>query len=329
MPVLVTGGAGYIGSHVTYALLERGETVIVVDNLTSGLRNLVSPDAIFTEGDVGDREMIIALMHHHNIDSVIHFAGSLIVPESVERPLAYYANNTSASRNLIEAAIATGVRDFIFSSTAAVYGIPTEIPVNEETPVRPINPYGRSKLATEWILHDSSDAHGLRYMALRYFNVAGADPQGRTGQSTHRATHLIKRACQVALGRRPFLEIFGTDYPTPDGTCVRDYIHVTDLAKAHVLALDGLRKGALQGIYNCGYGRGFSVRDVIASVEQASGRKIAANPAPRRVGDPPSLIADSTKIKNHLGWIPEYDDLHFIVETALRWEQNLPVRVSP
>src|SRR3954468_9916344 len=268
MAVLVTGGAGYIGSHMTYALLERGEDVVVIDNLSTGIRDLVSPKAAFVQGDVADKALVKDVLKRHGVDAVIHFAGSVVVPESVERPLFYYQNNTAASRNLVEACVEMGIHHFVFSSTAAVYGMPGDGIVTEATLPDPINPYGRSKLMTEWMLADVSRAQDFRYVALRYFNVAGADPAGRTGQSTPRATHLIKRACQAALGRIPRLDIFGTDFPTPDGTGVRDYIHVMDLVDAHILALTSLRQGGRSEVYNCGYGRGLSVREIVRSVEE-------------------------------------------------------------
>jgi len=322
MTVLVTGGAGYIGSHMTYALLDRGEQVVVLDNLSTGVRALVGEKAEFVAGEIADQALVRELVRKHGIDAVIHFAGSIIVPESVEQPLRYYANNTVASRALIEACIEAGVGNFVFSSTAAVYGMPDVSLVREDTPQHPINPYGRSKLMTEWMLADASKAYDFRHVVLRYFNVAGADPQGRTGQSSPRATHLIKRASQVALGREPYLEVFGTDYPTPDGTGVRDYIHVTDLVAAHLLALDALRGGAKSATFNCGYGRGLSVRDIVNAVERVSGRKLTIREAPRRAGDPPMLVADSTKLKQTCNWKPQYDDVDVIVRSALEWERR-------
>src|SRR5690242_9245644 len=295
MSVLVTGGAGYIGSHMTYALLDRGERVVVLDNLSTGVRGLVGGTASFVEGEAGDAEFVRRLIAEHEVDAVIHFAGSIVVPESVADPLRYYANNTMVSRALAEACVATGVRHFIFSSTAAVYGMGNGELVTEEAAKEPINPYGRSKLMTEWMLEDAAKAHDFRFMALRYFNVAGADTKKRTGQSTPRATHLIKRACQVALGRVPQLDIFGTDYPTPDGTGVRDYIHVADLVDAHLLALDHLANGGSARALNCGYGRGVSVREVIDAVSQVVGRALPAVESPRRPGDPPALIANATR----------------------------------
>ena len=274
MTVLVTGGAGYIGSHMTYSLLDRGEKVVVLDNLSTGVRSLVSGEAVFVEGNVADQPLVARLIGEHGIDAVIHFAGSIVVPESVAEPLRYYANNVVNSRALIETCVSEGVKQFIFSSTATVYAEDAKQPLSEESPKAPISPYARSKLMTEWILEDTSRASDFRHIVLRYFNVAGADPQGRTGQSTPKATHLIKRACQAALGRISHLDVFGTDYPTADGTGVRDYIHVTDLANAHLLALDALRSGASTTSYNCGYGRGLSVRQIIAGMEAVLGRKL-------------------------------------------------------
>jgi UDP-glucose 4-epimerase len=320
---MVTGGAGYIGSHMTYALLERGEEVVVLDNLTTGVRELVSPKAVFVEGDVADKTLVKDLLSRHRIDAVIHFAGSVIVPESVERPLFYYHNNTAASRNLVESCVEKGVSNFVFSSTAAVYGMPEDGIVTEATIPDPINPYGRSKLMTEWMLADVTRAHDFRYVALRYFNVAGADPEGRTGQSTPRATHLIKRACQAALGRIPRLDIFGTDFPTPDGTGVRDYIHVMDLVDAHILALASLRQGGASEIYNCGYGRGLSVREIVRSVEQVTDRPVPVHEAGRRAGDPPMVVANSTKLKTSLGWRPRFFEVDQIVRTAFDWERRI------
>lgn len=323
MAVLVTGGAGYIGSHMTLALLERGEEVVVLDNLATGVRSLVPPAACFVEGDIRDQALLRRIFQERDIDAVFHFAGSTVVPDSVARPLQYYANNTMASRDLIEACVGAGVKHFIFSSTAAVYGPGGAGLIDETAAKSPGNPYGRSKLMTEQMLQDAAGASELRYVALRYFNVAGADPRGRTGQSTPRATHLIKCACQTALGQRGYLGVFGVDYDTPDGTGVRDYIHVTDLVAAHALALDHLRGGGESGVFNCGYGRGFSVREVIAAVERASGVRLPVKTLPRRPGDAAAVVADPAKIKARLGWTPRHDDLDEIVRHALAWEQRL------
>jgi UDP-glucose 4-epimerase len=323
MSVLVTGGAGYIGSHMVLRLLADGAGVTVIDNLSTGRRRLVPAGARFVEGDIGDQDLIERVLKEDAIEAVIHFAGSIVVPDSVTEPLAYYQNNTVKSRALIESCVRCGVARFIFSSTAAVYGAPERVPVTEEAPLLPINPYGRSKLMTEMMLEDSAAAYGIAYAALRYFNVAGADPQGRSGQASPRATHLIKVACEVATGKRAKMEIFGTDYPTPDGTCVRDYIHVSDLVEAHIDALKHLKAGGANGVYNCGYGRGFSVREVLAALSRTLDHDIPATPAPRRAGDPAMLVAGADKIRNELGWRPKYEDLDFIVRTALDWERRL------
>jgi UDP-glucose 4-epimerase len=323
MTVLVTGGAGYIGSHMTYALLDRGEQVVVLDNLSTGRRALVGEGAAFVEGDVGDQPLVRGVLRDHGIDAVIHFAGSIVVPESVEQPLRYYANNVVASRALIEACVEEGVKPFIFSSTATVYAVDAKQPLGEDEPKEPISPYARSKLMTEWMLEDVARAYDFRPMRLRYFNVAGADPQGRTGQSSPKATHLIKRACQVALGRVPHLDIFGTDYPTPDGTGIRDYIHVTDLVTAHLLALDALRAGAAPAAYNVGYGRGLSVREVVRGMEAVTGRELPLKESARRAGDPPILISDPSRIKAQLGWQPCHAELSEIIRSALEWERRL------
>ena len=323
MSILVTGGAGYIGSHMVYALTDAGRDVVVLDNLSTGSRGLVSDAARFVEGDAGDISQVTNLIARHGIDTVIHFAGSIVVPDSVADPLAYYANNTVVARNLIEAAVRARAKNFIFSSTATVYAGESPDPLSESLPTGPVSPYGRSKLMTEWMLEDSARAYDFRYVALRYFNVAGADARGRTGQSSPRATHLIKRASQVALGRVPHLDIFGTDYPTADGTGVRDYIHVSDLVGAHVLALDYLRNGGEATVMNCGYGHGASVREVVASVERVTGRPLPTKESPRRAGDPPWLVADARKIREVLGWQPKHDDLDEIVRSAYAWEQRL------
>jgi UDP-glucose 4-epimerase len=323
MAILITGGAGYIGSHMVLAALERGEKVVVLDNLTTGKRGLVADGATFVEGNAGDQALVDKLAADHAIDAIIHFAGSIVVPDSVTEPLAYYANNTVVARNLMDAAVKAGVKHFIFSSTAAVYGEGQAGVLTETMTTEPINPYGRSKLMTEWMLQDTARAHDFRYVALRYFNVAGADPKGRTGQSSPRATHLIKRGCQVALGRAPQLDIFGTDYPTPDGTGVRDYIHVSDLVAAHALALDYLRDGGRPIVMNCGYGHGASVREVIQAIERAAGHPLPARESPRRPGDAPSLVADASLIRETLGWEPAHDDLDAIVRDAYAWEKKL------
>jgi UDP-glucose 4-epimerase len=323
MAILVTGGAGYVGSHTAHALLDRGEGVVVVDNLSTGLRSLVPQNAIFVEGDIADQTLMAGVLKKYRIDAAIHFAGSVIVPESVSDPLKYYRNNTGATCQLLKSCVDADVRHIIFSSTAAVYGTPAQVPVPETAATAPISPYGRSKLMTEWMLEDAARAGLLNYVSLRYFNVAGADPFGRTGQSTRNATHLIKRACKAALGRIPYLEIFGTDFQTPDGTGVRDYIHVADLANAHLVALDALRAGNASGVYNAGYGRGFSVRDVISAVEGVAGGPLPVREAPRRPGDPASVVADATRLRSELGWEAEHDDLSEIVSSAYSWESRL------
>lgn len=323
MAVLVTGGAGYIGSHMVHALADDGQDVLVLDDLSTGGRGLVNEKAAFVEGNAGDGDLVGQLLSKHKVDAIIHFAGSIVVPDSVADPLAYYANNTVVARSLIDAAVKGGVRNFIFSSTATVYAGASPDPLSETLPTGPVSPYGRSKLMTEWMLEDSTKAYDFNYVVLRYFNVAGADPKGRSGQSSPRATHLIKRASQVALGRVPHLDIFGTDYPTADGTGVRDYIHVSDLVAAHGLALAYLRNGGQSTVMNCGYGHGASVREVIASMERVIGRPLPAKESPRRAGDPPWLVADARKIKQVLGWAPVHDDLDEIVRTALAWEQKL------
>jgi UDP-glucose 4-epimerase len=323
MAILVTGGAGFIGSHMVLALLDAGENVVVLDNLSTGFRWAVPPSATLVVGDVGDQDLVRTVIRKYGIKAIVHFAGSIVVPESVADPLGYYNNNTVKSRALMEAAVATGIRHFIFSSTAAVYGNPAENPVGETAQTAPMSPYGWSKLMTEIMLADAARAHDFRYVALRYFNVAGADPKGRSGQSTPRATHLIKVACEAALGRRPFMEVFGTDYPTPDGTCIRDYIHVTDLIRAHVAALHYLRAGGSSDVFNCGYSRGFSVLEVIDAVKRVSGVDFEVRLSPRRPGDPAAIVAGSRKIRDRLGWRPELDDLDQIVRHALAWEDQL------
>jgi UDP-glucose 4-epimerase len=326
MPVLVTGGAGYIGSHMVYELLDAGEQPVVLDNLSTGFRWAVPEQVPFYEGDTGDMALTQAIMARHAITAVIHFAASIVVPESVADPLGYYRNNTANSRSLIEAAVKSGVQHFIFSSTAAVYGNPKTVPVAEDAALEPMSPYGSSKLMTEIILRDTARAHGLRYAILRYFNVAGADPQLRTGQSTPTATHLVKVAAQAVLGLREKMDVFGNDYPTPDGTCVRDYIHVSDLVRAHSDALRHLRAGGESSVFNCGYGRGFSVIEVIETVKRVSGVDFRVDVGPRRPGDPAQIVASCERARRILGWTPRYDDLPTIVSHALAWEQKLRAR---
>ncbi len=323
MSVLVTGGAGYIGSHMVLELLDSGESVIVLDNLSTGFRWAVPTNATLVVGDVGDQDLVRSIVRKNGVKAIIHFAGSIIVPESVADPLGYYHNNTVKSRALMEVAVEMGIEQFIFSSTAAVYGNPSEVPVREDAELKPVSPYGSSKLMTEIMLADVARAHNFRYVALRYFNVAGADPQGRSGQSTANATHLIKVACEAALGKRPCIEVFGTDYPTEDGTCIRDYIHVTDLVRAHMAALRHLRDGGDSEIFNCGYSKGFSVLQVIDAVKRVSGADFEVRNAPRRAGDPAAIVAASDKIRVRLGWRPELNKLETIAAQALAWESHM------
>jgi UDP-glucose 4-epimerase len=325
MTVLVTGGAGYIGSHMVYELADAGERVVVLDNLSTGFDWAVAKGVPLIVGETGDQALVGRLIREHGVDAIIHFAASIVVPDSVRDPLGYYRNNTTNSRALIECAVKSGVRHFIFSSTAAVYGNPTEIPVREDSATLPISPYGWSKLMTEIMLRDAGSAYGLHHVILRYFNVAGADPQRRTGQSTKAATHLIKVAVETVLGMRPKLDVFGDDYPTPDGTC-RDYIHVSDLVRAHADALRYLRSGAPSLTLNCGYGHGFSVLDVIDAVKRVSGVDFKVDIAPRRPGDPAQIVAQSERVRSELGWKPRYDDLSTIVRDALDWERELTKR---
>ena len=325
--VLVTGGAGYIGSHAVLALLDAGRRVVVIDNLSTGFDWAVPEGAAFARGDVADDALVARLIDEHGIGAIMHFAGSVVVPDSVEDPLNYYENNTVKSRALIASAVRGGVGHFIFSSTAATYGIPAHVPVAEDAPTEPINPYGWSKLMTERMLKDSAAAYSLNHCALRYFNVAGADPRGRAGQSTKGATHLIKVAVEAATGKRDDVAVYGSDYDTPDGTGIRDYIHVSDLAAAHVHALDRLISAPEESlILNCGYGRGFSVLEVLDSVDRVTNRRIERRLAPRRAGDPPSLVADNGLILATLPWRPERDQLDTIVADALGWERRLAER---
>ncbi len=320
--ILVTGGAGYIGSHVVRQLAEQHENIVILDNLSTGFESAVL-SGTFIKGDTGDIPLVSSLLSEYNIDSVLHFAAHTIVPESVENPLKYYKNNTCHSRNLLQCCADANVKNFIFSSTAAVYGIPATERTDENAPTQPINPYGTSKLMTEWMLRDLAHASNLNYVALRYFNVAGADPKGRIGQSTAKATLLTKVACECAVGKRASISIFGTDYPTPDGTGVRDYIHVEDLASAHIAALTYLREGGTSTTLNCGYGHGYSVREVIEMVEKVNGKALNIIEQPRRPGDPPTLIAETAKLRKTLNWAPRYDDLEKIVQHSLNWERQL------
>jgi UDP-glucose 4-epimerase len=320
--ILVTGGAGYIGSHVVKQLGEMGERIVVLDNLSTGFEEAVLYGD-FIQGDTGDAELVGRILRDHQVDAILHFAAHTIVPESVSDPLKYYGNNTCKTRNLLQCAAEAKVKHFIFSSTAATYGIPDTEFCTEESPNAPINPYGTSKLMSEWMLRDLSAASDLTHVILRYFNVAGSDPEGRIGQSTRKATLLIKVAAEVAVGKREKLLVFGTDYPTPDGTGVRDYIHVSDLADAHIQALKYLREGGSSTVLNCGYGHGYSVREVIDTVNRVNGRPIAVEEQPRRAGDPPALVAKVDKIHRTLNWTPRFDDLELIVRTSLDWEKKL------
>jgi UDP-glucose 4-epimerase len=320
--ILVTGGAGYIGSHTVQQLQARGDNVVVLDNLSTGFRQSVD-GATLIEGDVGNSALVGDILTRHDVQTVIHFAAHTIVPESVSDPLKYYGNNTCQTRSLLATCQAHGVKHFVFSSTAAVYGIPASGLAVEEAPLAPINPYGTSKLMSEWMLRDLALASPLRYVVLRYFNVAGSDPAGRIGQSTRKATLLVKVACEASVGKRDAVSIFGTDYPTADGTGVRDYIHVQDLASAHLLAVDYLAAGGASQTLNCGYGHGYSVREVLKSVERVSGKPLKVIEEPRRAGDPPSLVARSDRIRQVLGWKPRLDDLDGIVASSLNWERKL------
>jgi UDP-glucose 4-epimerase len=326
MNVLVTGGAGYIGGHMVLALLDAGHWPIVFDNLSTGFRWSVPEGVPLVVGDVGDFELVLRTLQTYQIDAIAHFAAKLVVPESVTDPLGYYLNNTVKSRSLMAAAVAAGVKKFVFSSTAAVYGNASEKPLGEDAPLAPLSPYGSSKQLTEVMLRDVAAAHDMRYVILRYFNVAGADPAMRHGQSTANATHLIKVAIQTALGMRSHMEVFGSDYPTPDGTCIRDYIHVTDLIEAHMLALNHLDQGGESLVANCGYGHGYSVSEVIETVRKVSGKPVEARFGSRRAGDPVTIVADSARIRSRLGWQPRHDDLASIVDHSLHWESMLRER---
>jgi UDP-glucose 4-epimerase len=322
MTVLVTGGAGYIGSHMVQALVEAGESVVVIDNLSTGFSAFLPEGVPLFIGDAADENLVEGVIAAHGVESVIHFAGSVVVPESMRDPLAYYRNNTMTTRSLLNAIVKCGVSRFIFSSTAAVYGNPVQVPVPENAPTRPLSPYGSSKLMTEIMLHDVASAHGMNYVVLRYFNVAGADPQARIGPAAAGATHLLKIAVEAATGQRARIEVFGTDYPTPDGSCIRDFIHVSDLAQAHRAALSYLRGGGASATLNCGYGRGYSVLDAIAAVRRVSGRNFVVQHAARRPGDIMTMVADTGRIRSTLDWTPRYDNLETIAAHALAWEEK-------
>jgi UDP-glucose 4-epimerase len=323
MTVLVTGGAGYIGSHMVQALVEAGESVVVVDNLSTGFAAFLPQGVPLVIGNAGDELLVEGVIAQHGVESIIHFAGSVVVPDSLRDPLGYYRNNTMTTRSLLNAAVKTGVNRFIFSSTAAVYGNPDQTPVREDAPTRPLSPYGSSKLMTEIMLHDTASAHDMKYVVLRYFNVAGADPQARIGLATIGATHLLKIAVEAATGQRAKIDVYGTDYPTPDGSCIRDFIHVADLAQAHRAALSYLRGGGASMTLNCGYGRGYSVLETIEAVRRVSGRSFAVQFAPRRPGDIMSMVADTGRMRATLDWTPRYDDLETIAAHALAWEEKL------
>jgi UDP-glucose 4-epimerase len=323
MTVLVTGGAGYIGSHMVQALVEAGESVVVIDNLSTGFSAYLPEGVPLFIGDAADENLVEGVIAAHAIESIIHFAGSVVVPDSMRDPLAYYRNNTMTTRSLLNVAVKCNVDRFIFSSTAAVYGNPDQVPVSENAPTRPMSPYGTSKLMTEIMLHDVASAHGMNYVVLRYFNVAGADPLARIGLATVGATHLLKIAVEAATGQRAKIDVFGTDYPTPDGSCIRDFIHVADLAQAHRAALSYLRNGGSSTTLNCGYGRGYSVLETIEAVRRVSGRNFAVQYAPRRPGDITAMVADTTRIRSTLDWTPRYENLETIATHALAWEAKL------
>ncbi len=326
MAILVTGGAGYIGSHMVLALANANEKTIILDNLSTGFDWAIDARAKLIKGDAGNIDLVTKIIEEHEINEIIHFAGSIIVPESVENPLKYYKNNTTVTRNLLEAAIKGKVKHFVFSSTAAVYGMVGNEPVSENSPLNPISPYGRSKLMSELMLKDVSDAHEITFGALRYFNVAGADSAGNIGQSTPNATHLIKVAAQTALKQREHIDIYGTDFDTPDGTCLRDYIHVSDLVNAHALMLKYLREGGKSTILNCGYGTGYSVREVIENMKSISNIDFKVNEVARRAGDPAAVIANGQRLRSLLGWQPVNDDIKTIIASAYQWEKHLMVR---
>ena len=323
MTVLITGGAGYIGSHMVHALAEAGESVVVVDNLSTGFSAFLPEGVPLFIGDAADENLVEGVIAAHGVESIVHFAGSVVVPDSMRDPLAYYRNNTMTTRSLLNAAVKCGVNSFIFSSTAAVYGNPDQVPVPENAPTRPLSPYGSSKLMTEIMLHDVASAHGMNYVVLRYFNVAGADPLARIGLATVGATHLLKIAVEAATGQRAKIDVFGTDYPTPDGSCIRDFIHVSDLAQAHRAALSYLRDGGASATLNCGYGRGYSVLETIEAVKRVSGRNFAVQYAPRRPGDIMAMVADTSRLSGLLDWTPRYDNLDTIATHALAWEWKL------
>ncbi len=323
MTVLVTGGAGYIGSHMVLALVDAGESVVVIDNLSTGFSAFVPQGVPLFIGDAGDENLVEGVIEQHEVESIIHLAGSIIVPESMRDPLGYYRNNTFTTRSLLNAAVKRGINRFIFSSTAAVYGNPEQVPVPEIAPTRPLSPYGFSKLMSEIMLQDVANAHGMKYAVLRYFNVAGADPQGRVGLATAGATHLLKAAVEAATGQIPKIDVFGTDYPTPDGSCIRDFIHVSDLVQAHRAALGHLRSGGDSATLNCGYGRGYSVLETIEAVRRVSGRNFPVQYAPRRAGDIMTMVADTSRMRALLDWTPQFDNLDVIAAHALAWEEKL------
>jgi len=326
MAILVTGGAGYIGSHMVHELHDAGERVVVLDNLSTGFRFLLPSAVPLVVGDTGDQDLVTTIIAQHRVEAIIHFAASIVVPDSIADPLGYYRNNTLNTTLLLQAAIAGGVRQFIFSSTAGVYGNAETTAVKEDTPTNPISPYGTSKLMSEILLHDAARAHGMRFVVLRYFNVAGADPKLRTGQATPQATHLIKVTCETVLGRREKMSVFGTDYPTADGTCIRDYIHVSDLVRAHSAALAHLRRGGASATFNCGYGHGYSVLEVLDTARRVSGRNFPVEFTGRRAGDPAALVADVSRIHAALDWRPMFDNLETIVTHALAWERRLATK---